>query len=317
LPSMRIAPSNGFSSLVNHSFDVSASACTGDNILFYNGTTGSGAIGKLSATRFLNTAAYPAGSFSIGWTAVSHVDRLSSVLFYNKVTGRAAVGALDHGTFTTTKTYKNFSLGWSNILYAGMANGTVALPFFYNKATGSGAVGFDPTERNYQKGHFSTGWSHTVWNNGGILFYNTGTGSAAVAVPVATAPGIVDDIATKKTFAPGSFLKDWTHITATGARVFFYNYSDGSAAIGRFVPNGQVAGAKDFVTDISYGPGEFTPHWTHVVNAKNNLLLFYNSQNGAGAIGQLIGSSFTTTKVYPSGSFQTGFTHIVCAADTP
>jgi hypothetical protein len=73
--------------------------------------------------------------------------------------------------------------------------------------------------------------------------------------------------------------------------------------------------ASDFVTDKTYAAGQFSPHWTHIVGAKGNLLLFYNSASGEGAIGEIAGKQFRTTKTYPKGAFARGFTHVACTAD--
>lgn len=310
--SPRLAP------LGRHAYDASASSCNGNSILFYNADTGEGAIGKVSADGFRTTKTYPPGAFAKAWTHAVRVDALNSILFYKQSTGDAAVGNLMNGEFKTNQTYNNFARGWTNILYAGL-HGTGSLPLFYNAANGTGALGFSPSEREYPKGAFASGWTHIVWNDSGILFYNTYDGSGAVAVPFASkpqSPHIVDDIKTTKTFPAGAFSTDWTHVVATGSSVLFYNYADGAGAVGRLTPS-SVGGANGFVTDKTYAPKQFAPHWTHAVGAAEGLILFYNSSSGEGAVGQIAGNQFVTSKVYPKDAFAHGFTHLVCAEDPP
>jgi hypothetical protein len=43
--------------------------------------------------------------------------------------------------------------------------------------------------------------------------------------------------------------------------------------------------------------------------------LIYNSASGEGALGELSGNQFQTTKTYPKDAFARGFTQVVCAAD--
>jgi hypothetical protein len=293
-----------------HFFDGSASYCLGDNILFYNATTGEGAVGKVALDGFRTTKTFAPGDFAPHWTNVSRVDRLNSLLFYNSNTGDAALGKLDQGTFATTKTYTSFSRGWSQIAYVGVNNNGA---LFYRASDGSGALGFDPTLKTYAKGAFAPDWTHIVWNDQGTLFYDTHSGSGAITIPVATGPGpfaVPNDIKTTRTFRPGEFTADWTHVAATRSGVLFYNYTNGSAAIGNL-------SSSNFVTKKSFAPGEFAAGWTHIVNGGGDLLLFYNSRTGEGAIGEMTGGAFRTTKTYSKDGFARGFTHVVCGADSP
>jgi hypothetical protein len=186
---------------------------------------------------------------------------------------------------------------------------TVALPIFYNASNGTLAIGFAPSQR-LLKGTVSAGWSHVVWNYSGILFYNSATGSGAVAVPTGTASGVYDNLKTTKSFGSGEFLKNWTHVVATGSNVLFYNYRDGSAALGKLVPS-SVGGASDFTTETSFAAGRFASHWTHIVSA-GNLLLFYNSASGDGAVGRIVNDQFSTVATMP---LPRGYTHVVCSED--
>lgn len=83
--------------------------------------------------------------------------------------------------------------------------------------------------------------------------------------------------------------------------LFFYNRTNGAAAIGSHSANG-------FTTTKEFGQGSFG-HWTHIVS-RDQLALFYNRNNGAAAIGNLTPSSFTTTKEFGQGSFGT-WTHVL------
>lgn len=301
---------------VSHAYDGSSSFCNGDNLLFYNAKTGEGAVGKVTSSGFTTTKTYPTGAFAKNWTLVAPVASFGSILLYQSSSGSGAVGTLRSSGFITTQTYSDLSPGWSNILYVGMDR----LPFFYNSSDGSGALGYAPTQRPYAAGDFSPGWTHIVWTNSGVLFYDTNEGSGAVVVPVSSgSAGPLhpnNDLKTTKTFPSGAFLKDWTHVAATASRILFYNYATGAGAIGRLTPS-SPGSASDFVTDMSYDPGQFAPHWTHVVSAGADLVFFYNATTGEGAIGQINGSRLTTTRVYPRGSFARGFTHVVCSQDAP
>lgn len=292
----------------------------GENFLFYNSTTGEGAVGKLMGDEFRTTKTYPSGAFA-KWTHIAWIDSLHSILFYNTETGAGAVGALDRGDFKTTNTRNDFSLGWTHILDAHLHHHTVSLPLFYNSATGSGAVGYAPTVRSYPNGAFARGWTHIVANWSGMLFYNSRTGEGAVAVPIDSSPkGLrnIDNIKTVKVYKRGDFATNWTHVVSAGSSILFYNSADGSGAIGKLVPN-IVSGATAFQTDTTYPAGSFTRGWTHVVPAgKSNKVLFYNGSTGEGAVGEISDSRFKTTKTYSKNAFARGWTHVVATSfDTP
>jgi len=75
---------------------------------------------------------------------------------------------------------------------------------------------------------------HSV-DRAGTLFYATHLGSGAIVVPIIRdSPGPFaepNDLKTTRTFPTGNFTTDWTHVAATRSHVFFYNRSDGSAAV--------------------------------------------------------------------------------------
>lgn len=301
-----------------------SSACTGDNILFYNSHTGAAVSGKISTSGLTTFAAYPAGSFSTGWSQVSHVDTGDTILFYNGNTGSAAEGTLNNGVYINAENLSGFTLGWTDIQYVGLQDNSVPLPLFYNASLGSGAVGFSPSERIFPSGSFATGWSHIVWDGASnILFYNSGNGAAAVAVNT-LAPGTLTDVnnlTTTKVFPAGSF-SHWSHLTMIGNEIFFYNNLNGSAAIGKMTPS---SGANNFVTDQGYPANYFGPQWTHVLGMGSNLSVFYNSANGGGAVVQMVprgtkfplsqGVQFQTVALIPSSQVPAGFTNVVCSQD--
>lgn len=311
-PEAQIARSPRELTVDKHFFDQSSSYCGGDNILFYNEATGDALAGKLSLGNFQPTNRFDRGKrFLPGWAHVAKVDSINALLFYKQGDGEAALGTLDRGDFSTTQTYSNFSPGWTHILYVGLNNNQA---LFYNSETSAAALGFAPTAKSYRKGDFSAGWTHIVWNRSGTLFYASHLGSGAIAVPTVSGPpglfAVPNDLKTTRTFPAGDFTTDWTHVAATRSHVFFYNHSDGSAAIGTLSPS-------NFETRKQYVPGKFSAQWTHVVSAGEDVLLFYNAQTGSAAIGEIAGDEFRATKSFGPGSFARGFTNVVCSADAP
>jgi hypothetical protein len=295
-----------------HFFDQSSSYCGGDNVLFYNETNGDALAGKISLNGFQETTRFNQRKrFVPGWTDVANVDSINSILFYKRGTGEAAIGNLDHGDFNTTQTYTNLSPGWTNILYVGLNNNQA---LFYNSDSSAAALGFAPTTKPYGRGHFDAGWTHIVWNNDGTLFYNTHLGSGAIFETIVKGGSgpfrSPNDLNKTHTFPAGDFTTDWTHLAATRSHIFFYNRSDGSAAIG-------TLSSSNFDTRNKYKADKFSRSWTHVVSAGEDMLLFYNSSTGSGAIGQIVGDEFQMTKPYGPGAFPRGFTNVVCSADTP
>ena len=298
--------------LDKHYYDESASYCAGNNILFYNGQTGSGMAGKMDRNGFQVTQSFDAGKFATGWTHVANVEFMSSILFYNASTGDAALGTLDHGIFSTTKTYNNLSHGWTNILYVGLNNNHA---LFYNSVTGGAVLGFAPTTRTYKKGDFPPEWTHIVWNNAGTLFYDTYKGSGAITEPM-VAPGTpgpfapLNDLKTTRSFDNGAFTTQWSHVVATQSHVLFYNRTDGSAAIG-------TLSSSNFDTRKKYERGKLSAEWTHVVSTGDDNLFFYNSLTGSAAIAKIVGDELQTTKTLGPDSFARGYTLVICSADAP
>ena len=63
-----------------------------------------------------------------------------------------------------------------------------------------------------------------------------------------------------------------------------------------------------------FPPGYFGTGWTHIVSYRG-YLFFYNSGNGAAAIGTISANGFHQYKSYAPYSFGTGWTHIVSTAN--
>ena len=306
----RMSASTNALTVDKHFFDESSSYCGGDNVLFYNASTGEGLVGKLTPSGIQQTEKFGLKRFALGWTQVAKVDAINSILFYQSSTGYAALGVLDRGKFTTTATYNNFSPGWTNIVYVGLNNNHA---LFYDSDTSAAAYGFSPSQ-NIRRGEFSAGWTHVVWNHAGTLFYDTHLGSGAIAEP--TVSGVSGPFAapnalkTSQTFPTRGIATDWTHVAATRSHIFFYNRVDGSAAVAVLSPSNLHIRAK-------YLPGKLSAQWTHVVSAGDEMLLFYNALTGSAAIGEIVGDEFEGTASFEPGSLPRGFTHLVCSADAP
>lgn len=280
-------------------------------ILFYNRTNGAGALGELSRANFTTTQSFNPGAFATGW---SHVERTHrGLLFYNQATGAAALGSFRDGSFSTQDTFPAgfFNPGWTHLCSAGEA------VLFYRASTGEGALvtGFDQgvaeirTARSYPAGAFACGWTEIVYSamHAVLLFYNATTGEAAIAELFdRLAPNALDlvgrplnDIRTLHVFPAGAFSRRWSHITAISVgSLLFYNQVTGTAAVGTLA-------RTEFTTSHTYDVDAFHTGWTHIV-MRGEVSLFYNSDNGAGAIG-----FDPTVKEFPAGSFAAGWTHVV------
>jgi hypothetical protein len=151
-----------------------------------------------------------------------------------------------------------------------------------------------------------------------------------------TAPG------TETGFGP------WTHITSLNdGGLFFYEATDGTAALGRvggdgsfstesthdglgagwdevvaagnrnvFLYRSDGAGAlwspaDGFAQLKSWGPGPSVfPTGCQVVGAANGLVLFYEPMSGRGRTGGFSQEDFVALRDYPDGAFALGWTHI-------
>jgi hypothetical protein len=205
-------------------------------------------------------------------------------------------------------------------------------------------VGFT-TLKLYQPGSpspgspFIPGWNLVARDfripeyRGGLLFYNAITGAAATA-DVSWPDFISPDqpgqpvLQLLQDYPAGSrgplpphplfFNVGWTHIVPTVFGLFYYNASDGSAALGRidwstphFGKEGN-GGTGAHCTIRHWNAGAFRRHWSRIAGGTD--MLFYDAQYGSGAVGGLdinAGFKFTTFSTLEAGAFATGWTDIV------
>ena len=231
----------------------------------------------------------------------------------------------------------------------------MSLILFYNSMTKKAAIG-KMTGENFETTHVfpeaSFGsWTHVVEikpvglmvgkERKKIFFYNQDTRSGAIGILEETT------LTTVRVFEENSF-GTWTHVTAVGNHLFFYdqnsiastevekvkfNIPDGkleqgtpilkpqhiealatqvkSAQLNEAAQATQTNHAADdqaFTTLTSYPQGRFGT-WTHLV-ACGHHLFFYNKNSGAGSLAKLEDGMLTAVKEYEKGSFGT-WTHVV------
>lgn len=129
-----------------------------------------------------------------------------------------------------------------------------------------------------------------------FLFYKRDNGAGAV--------GVIDGntFRTVRSFEPGAFAMNWSHIEPTPNGLLFYNEDTGEAALGNLSQG-------DFKTTSTFPAGFFSPGWTHI-RSTNSYILFYRQSSGEGAI--VAGwPNLETTKWFPIDAFRRGWTHIV------
>lgn len=235
-----------------------------------------------------------------------------NVLFYRRDDGAGKVGTFHANAFKVTQPFPpdSFARGWTLV----SADAAV----FYNEITGSAATGvlregaFHTVHTYGGKKKWGLGWTNTVdIDYLGRLFYSRLTGVGVV--------GFDPSVAISEGFAKG-----WSHIVAARdglePPVLFYNRITGAAALAVAYYE-EVPGSGEFKlpnairTVREYPPGQgdasFLPGWTHVVSPDEDAVLFYNSANGAGALGRLTKGGFVEAVPYAKGSFSKGWTHIV------
>jgi hypothetical protein len=97
----------------------------------------------------------------------------------------------------------------------------------------------------------------------------------------------------------------FTPISSVLADEFFYNASNGQAALGVFDNSG------NFSEKRSYPVGAFSTGWSQIVNTPTGVF-FYNASNGQAALGVFDSSgNFSEKRSYPVGTFSTGWSQIV------
>jgi M6 family metalloprotease-like protein len=246
------------------------------DLFFYQDSTGAAAIGKLDAAGNCSlTQTYAAGTFGPGWTHI--VYHKGYYFFYNKWNGLGAVGKFENGSFHQYNSWTAFARGWTQIVST--PNGLL----FYNAANGSGAVGEWSFVRSntgfgaivgvnftqlkgYGVNSFSTGWTHIVNTNDGVLYYNADTGLNVMGD--VNAGGVLGTRSnTVQTLARG-----WTSIVSDGKNILFYNASNGTGAVA-FIRQVSIltagtstAGALGIRRELS----GFSPGWTNIVAAAND-----------------------------------------------
>lgn len=94
----------------------------------------------------------------------------------------------------------------------------------------------------------SSGWTHTVETENGILYYNTLTGNGAVA-----RIDSAGNRSTIKSYPSGTFATGWTHVENTSDGILWYNSQTGAATVGR------IDGAGNYTAIKSYPAGSFSP----------------------------------------------------------
>ena len=257
------------------------------------------------------------------------------LLFYDATDGRGATSRFaDNGDLETLQAFPDpdadnpaFSADWTHL--AGVGGGRT---LFYNYHTGHGATGATEADGTFTtlaafpdpgagNPAFAADWSLVVPLAGGlVLFYNRQTGDGAVG-QVDEAGGFVTlQVFPDPASGNPAFAKGWTHaVAARGNLILFYNSQDGSGAVGQASEDGSFVTLQVFPDPASGNPA-FAEGWTHLTPSRDGLVLFYNDQNGDGAIGQVgDDGGFSTLQVYPDPgagltAFSAGWTHVVAAA---
>lgn len=104
----------------------------------------------------------------------------------------------------------------------------------------------------------------------------------------------------------GQLSRNWSHIISMGPELFYYNASNGSAAVGR-------TGAEGYhTTTRSFPRGYFKSGWSSIT-WHEGYLFFYDKRDGSAGIGQITSSGYRTIRSYPVGYFGLNWTHVVSA----
>jgi Zn-dependent metalloprotease len=104
----------------------------------------------------------------------------------------------------------------------------------------------------------------------------------------------------------GQFGRNWTHIISMGSELFYYNGSNGTAAVGRIGADGT------HYTTQSFPRNYFKVGWSSIT-WHEGYLFFYDRSNGLAQIGQMTPTGYRTIRTYPAGNFSTNWTHIISA----
>ncbi|WP_146615980.1 hypothetical protein [Nonomuraea aridisoli] len=136
-----------------------------------------------------------------------------------------------------------------------------------------------------------------------LLFYRSGNGSAATATMTANSLHISVE------HEPFSLPSNWQIMAASAhhRKVMFYSREHRSAEVGHleFQDFGSGISGVVYVTDKPFPPGSFS-EWSHITWLTQENTLFYDLASGAGAL-----KFDPPKKIFPPGSFSTGWSRIV------
>lgn len=246
----------------------------GAGVLFYNSVSGALALGEVYGDGTYQLLDNLGATFSKGWSSV--VYHKGYWFFYSQRTGNAIVGNFQNGQFHQYNGWTTFATGWTNIVDT--PNGLL----FYNAFNGSAAVGdwsyvsagtgfgtivkVNFVQHSSYPDGLSTGWTHIVNTNNGVLFYNSASG-LEVMVDVLASGVISTRLATVATIAKG-----YTAIAADNQNIMFYNGASGDVAIGAIRNFGAGAEEPELPQLIagsleirSLYPAQFQSGWTHLL----------------------------------------------------
>ena len=118
------------------------------------------------------------------------------------------------------------------------------------------------------------------------------------------ATGVINhsDASFKTLAMPFGGFSAWSIVVAGGADILFYDAKTGHAALG------QVDAGGAFKTTQPIPDGQIGPGWTHITFHKG-FYLFYNTDNGFGAVGNMTRDGFHTYNTW-RGSLSTRWSQI-------
>lgn len=105
---------------------------------------------------------------------------------------------------------------------------------------------------------------------------------------------------------PGQFGRNWTQIISMGSELFYYNGSNGTAAVGKIGADGT------HYTTRSFPRSYFKSGWSSIT-WHEGYLFFYDKRDGSAQIGQITSSGYRTIRTYPATPSAPKWTHIISA----
>jgi hypothetical protein len=207
----------------------------GSEILFYDKTSGTMALGHVDLAGDFHTTMFRSAYFIPGWdTIVIHNGYL---LFYDKESGYAVAGRFDNDAFRPYGYWPSLGANFTHIVST--AQGLL----FYNADNGD-AVRRDwtyasvPTggpffqivgvglESKPTKPWIAAGWTHIVDSGDGVLFYNASNGYNVMT-------DLYSDGTLSTRFATARIIQSgYTSVVAGNHNVLFYDTANGDVAIG-------------------------------------------------------------------------------------